>query len=721
MRKAQTLLIALIVCGLAPSALPVARAQGQRGQAAPSAATPSSSPEGRLVRNHFEGRGARPEWADRAFRAGKSLVAKRAAGRRDALREDELELVEVAEDDLKQTHVRMVQVSGGVPVYGSQVIAHLDSAALQSAGGRATEGALLGVSGRTFAGARRTGSAPSLTPARAIAIAREALAHSGNFARPPEAQLVILPQSLVTGDAADEGATLTFRVELLVTDGSPATGRHLYFVDARDGSVVWHYDNLQRDGIGFSLYNGVMWIATTDDPSAGDFILRDPYRCSTPGWVYPEFDQCLRTSDMFNTYFTSEPGVVFRDPDNYWGDGTNANRQTAGVDAHIGSALTWDYYLYQHGRRGIDGAGYPLLSRVHYEQPGSIFSFNAFWDGNAVAYGDGDGVRHFAALDVVGHEITHGVTQYSANLVYAREPGALNESFSDVFGTVIEFYGGINPDYLLGEDINAFGQGPVRNMADPPSKGNPDHYDRRSYPGLCTPDFFNDNCGVHDNSGIQNKAFYLLAEGGVHPYSGVYVPGIGRHAAAQIFYRALTTYLFPSANYFNARSATVQAAADIYGAGSAQHSATAATWDAVGVPANPIDETRFFVRQLYSDLLGRGPDSSGYDNWSNFIAGCGLDYQCKIQRHIETARGFMESGEFRQRVGGAFNPASPGPGDTPYNREYVRQCYLAYLRREPDPGGYNAWLNYLANTGDYNGVTHGFIYSTEYRLRFGPA
>lgn len=716
MRKVQTLFVALILCGLVSpgSAAAQPQEQGASGNA--------STPAGKLVRNHRERRGgARPDWADRAYRAARSLVRKHAAGLKDALREDELELVEVAEDDLKQTHVRMTQVSGGVPVFGSQLIAHMDSAAAQSAGREPGAGALVKMSGRASAGARRAGAVPSITASQAIASARAALAYSGEFARPPAAQLVILPDSFVTGDDSSDGATLTFRVELFISDGTPATARHLYFVDARDGRVVWHYDDLQRDGIGHSLYNGMRWISTTYDSAAGDYVLRDPWRCSVPYYTPPAFNQCLRTSDMNNTYFTSEPGIIFRDADDFWGDGTNSNRQTAGVDAHYGAGLTWDYYLYTHGRLGIDGAGYPLLSRVHYEQPGSFFSYNAFWDGQSVAYGDGDGVRHFAALDVVGHEITHGLTQFTANLIYARESGALNESFSDVFGTAVEFYGGIGPDYLLGEDINAFGQGPVRNMADPPSKGNPDHYDRRSYPGLCTPDFFNDNCGVHDNSGIQNKAFYLLAEGGTHPYSGVFVPGVGRAAAERIFYRALTTYLFPTASYFDARAAGVQAAADIYGAGSAQHSAAAAAWSAVGVPANPIDETRFFVRQLYSDLLARAPDSGGYDGWSNHVAGCNLDLQCRVQRRVETARGFMESGEYRNRVGGAFNPASPGPGGTPYNREYVRQCYLAYLRRTPSAGEQQGWLNYLFNTGDYSGVTHGFLYSGEYRGRFGPA
>lgn len=131
-------------------------------------------------------------------------------------------------------------------------------------------------------------------------------------------------------------------------------------------------------------------------------------------------------------------------------------------------------------------------------------------------------------------------------------------------------------------------------------------------------------------------------------------------------------------------------------------------------PPNPIDDTRFFVWQLYADHFGREPDNGGHNGWSNYIAGCGGDPQCLTFRRTETAWGFIASGEFRSR-----HPALQNPGTPEYNQEFVRQCYLVHLRREPDPGGYNAWLNVLNNTGDERNVVHGFIYSTEYRNRFG--
>lgn len=131
--------------------------------------------------------------------------------------------------------------------------------------------------------------------------------------------------------------------------------------------------------------------------------------------------------------------------------------------------------------------------------------------------------------------------------------------------------------------------------------------------------------------------------------------------------------------------------------------------------ANPIENQRFFVWQQYTDHLGREPDNGGLIAWANYIDGCAAgDGQCLVFRRTETARGFIDSLEFRGQ-----HPALQNPGTPQYNQEFVRQCYLVYLRREPDASGYNAWLNYLNNTGDEHSVVHGFIYADEYWRRFG--
>ena len=166
------------------------------------------------------------------------------------------------------------------------------------------------------------------------------------------------------------------------------------------------------------------------------------------------------------------------------------------------------YYKATFNRNSINDAGAPLKSTVHY---GSRYN-NAFWNGSQMVYGDGDGVTFTSlsgGIDVIGHELTHAVTEYSSDLIYQNESGALNEAISDVFGTLVEFYDNRNPDWEIGEDIYTPGKAgdALRSMSDPTKYGDPDHYSKR-YTGT------SDNGGVHTNSGIINKQAYLLANGG---------------------------------------------------------------------------------------------------------------------------------------------------------------------------------------------------------------
>ena len=277
------------------------------------------------------------------------------------------------------------------------------------------------------------------------------------------------------------------------------------------------------------------------------------------------------------------------DGDNEWADG-------AVVDAHAYAGWTYDYYFKRHGRRGVDGLDLAVRSVTHFV-PRSFEFANAFWDpfSNAMYYGDGD--REFAAfsgaLDVVAHELTHGVTQYTWDGIYEGESGALNEAFSDVMGTGAEFFhqspgtGRLRADYFLGEDLTFHFDPPrtaVRSMENPAlfcaaslGQCDPDHYSRR-YLGTA------DGGGVHHNSGIANQAFYLLAEGGVNRTSGLRVAGLGaggRERAERIFYRGFTAYLTPSATFQDARAATVRAGRDLFG--EAEAAQVALAWSAVGV------------------------------------------------------------------------------------------------------------------------------------------
>jgi thermolysin len=258
-----------------------------------------------------------------------------------------------------------------------------------------------------------------------------------------------------------------------------------------------------------------------------------------------------------------------------------------------------DYLRDVHGRDGLDGLGGPgtrrardgvtrlISARVHY---GSAYN-NAFFNGLYTTYGDGDGTvfTPLVALDIVGHEMQHGVTLFSEALFYFNEPGALNESWSDVFGTLLERH--VRPaawNWRIGEDCftpAVPGDG-LRHMDDPHAAADggftadddPDHYSER-YRGPL------DNGGVHINSGIANKAFFLLAAGGTHHVSGGSMTGIGHDRAGQVWYRALTTYMTVLTNFARARAATLDAAGDLYGDGSAEQAAVCQAWTLVGVGA----------------------------------------------------------------------------------------------------------------------------------------
>jgi Zn-dependent metalloprotease len=184
---------------------------------------------------------------------------------------------------------------------------------------------------------------------------------------------------------------------------------------------------------------------------------------------------------------------------------------------------------------------------------------------------------------VVAHELSHGVTSYTSDLEYHGESGALNEAFSDVVGTSVEFFfqtagtAAGQADYLIGEDVVT--PGGVRSMANPQAFGDPDHYSRRF-----TGD--EDNGGVHINAGIATHAFYLAIEGGVNRTSGLAVQGVGaanREQMEKVFYRAFVFLLPSTASFSTARAATIQSARDLYGVGSAAETAVTQAWTAVGV------------------------------------------------------------------------------------------------------------------------------------------
>jgi Zn-dependent metalloprotease len=413
----------------------------------------------------------------------------------------------------------------------------------------------------------------------------------------PTNDVKVTPAQAQANAARDVGNAGKRSSELAI---DPNTGRYFYAVETRRFDSRWvHWIDASNGGtlkkINALQHNG----ETESDPAIG--VKGDAKQIDTTwnGAVHQmiSHDGRQKTYDAASSPIGALPGTLFSDADGVWNLIRRASPgQPAGVDAHYYANVTDDYYLETFGRNSLDNAGMPMISSAHVGRN----YVNAFWNGEQVAYGDGDGrnYREFSAsLDVVSHELTHGVTDFTSDLIYENESGALNEAFSDIIGASVEFYAASkgldpadSPDWLVAEDVTLYADvAPgFRNMADPQEDDDPDHYSER-FTGA------DDGGGVHTNSAIPNHAYYLLVNGGRnagcdsvgsngHQHTAdcdVTVQGVGLDVAQRIFYVAFTS-LPENATIPYARTVTEQVAKSLYGPKIAQN--VAAAWQALGVP-----------------------------------------------------------------------------------------------------------------------------------------
>jgi bacillolysin len=382
------------------------------------------------------------------------------------------------------------------------------------------------------------------------------IGETGPYTYRPQGELVIAP---VQGDVKNSRFRLAWKFDIYA---QVPLSRQDVFVDAQNGEIIWKLDKLHsvdRVGTAVTGYSGTRTI--TADSIMGGFRLREAGRGNG-----------IFTWNMNNGTNTANR-TDFTDTDNYWNN-VNADLDQYATDAHWGAEATYDYFFQDHNRNSIDGNGFALNQYVHY---GAFSTSNAFWDGAAMYYYDGNG-NPFTALDVTAHEITHGLTTNSANLIYQNEPGALNESFSDIFGKAVEKWARPNNfSWRIGADLGFV----IRSMSNPNSQGDP-----RNYQGTAWYTGTGDNGGVHINSGVQNHWFYLLAEGGsgTNDFGDAYnVPQIGFDTAGAVAFRNLTVYLTRFSEYEDARFYAIESAIDLYGSCGSIHSAVANAWHAVGV------------------------------------------------------------------------------------------------------------------------------------------
>ena len=486
------------------------------------------------------------------------------------LRDGRLDLGGLAEDTqvAGRRHERLVQRHLGLPVFGGQVARQLGDDGVVSVFGRLYEDVAVDIS-------------PTIEPGAAAARAL-ALWDGAGTAVLAEATLGVLPRE-------DGRYALVWRVPIrLPRDVRLALVNAHSGVVEREGSLL--RTQLPNIGTGGGVFGDAKKVPAAS--MSQGFQLRDQSR---PGPMATfDFAGSLTRLLTFLQSGTLGDGDIAVDSDNTWTDGV-------AVDAHAYQGWTYDYFFARAGRRGMDDRNGETSVIVHPvaradagtvdEQTRGLFVNNAlYFGGRTLLLGDGDGVSFDAfagALDVVAHEWTHGVTEYGSDLFYRDEPGALNESFSDIMGASVEFHyqppGGARQeaDWLIAEDITLASPGYIRSMSNPISLGHPDHYSLVRFLGSSF-----DNGGIHINCGVPNHAFYLAVAGGTNRVSGLRVQGVGlanRERMERIFYRAFVYFLGSSSSFHDARAATIHAAVELYGGASAETTAVTEAWTAVGV------------------------------------------------------------------------------------------------------------------------------------------
>ncbi|GAT83638.1 peptidase [Streptomyces sp. F-3] len=470
--------------------------------------------------------------------------------------QEKLVVKDVVKDADGTVHTRYERTYAGLPVLGGDLVVHTSRTGRTQGVTRATEAAI---------------EVDTLTPRITAAKAEKQAVTLARAAGSENTTADQAPRKVIW--AADGTPVLAYETVVggFQEDGTP---NELHVItDATTGEKLYEYQGVVN-GVGRTLYSGTVTLSTTRS-----------------GSTYQLYDTTRGGHRTYNlARATSGTGTLFTDADDVWGTGTassSSSDQTAAADAAYGAQVTWDFYKNVFGRNGIRNNGTAAYSRVHY---GNNY-INAFWSDSCfcMTYGDGAGnVKPLTSLDVAGHEMSHGLTSYTAGLRYSGESGGLNEATSDIFGTGVEFYANnaSDPgDYLIGEKIDINGNGTPLRYMDRPSKDG------------ASADYWSSGVGnrdVHYSSGVANHFFYLLAEGsgaktinGVSynspTYDGSRITGIGRDKALQIWYKALTTYMTSTTNYKGARTATLNAAAALYGSGSTEYNTVAAAWTAVNV------------------------------------------------------------------------------------------------------------------------------------------
>jgi bacillolysin len=464
-------------------------------------------------------------------------------------------------DHLGMTHLKYSQMYHGIEVWGKEAIVHMD-----------VQGNIV-----SFTGAYEptptsiTDLNGTLDQTRAIEFATNDLqAKEGIEPLCPDLQKMFgyhtpIAKRVIWYDE-NQKPHLVWNIELR----SGLAQDWLYFIDANSGMVLNRYNTVCSDGAKTATGSDLNGVTR----SFGTYQI---------GTTYYMMDASQQMFDVANSKIPDNPlgtilTVDIRNNDlsanaqiYYVVSATNQWSDASSVSAQYNAAQIYQYYLRNYQRKSIDDKNMNITSIMHVTENNKAME-NAFWNQTVMCYGDGGSFFKplAGALDVAAHEMTHGVTQYSANLEYQSQSGALNESWSDAFGALVD-----STNWTLGElivkDRISFPTGALRDLQNPHNGGT---VGSNAWQPAKMSEYVTqtaDNGGVHANSGIPNHAFYLVAT------------SIGRHNAGQIWYRALTVYLTRTSQFIDARIATEKAATDLYGASSTALQAVKSAWDNVEV------------------------------------------------------------------------------------------------------------------------------------------
>lgn len=605
---------------------------------------------------------------------------------------DEFILKKSNTDDLGISHFRYEQFAHGYRVHGAEYFLHeLDERVYVANGKLATnlENPELVTMTEEEALARALKAVPSQKyhwhNHRLEKLHREKCndPHATFF---PEGELIWLRRN-AGGDFTADNLRLAWVFKIHTTDGHSSK----VFLDAYTGDFIKRFalDHDCDPGTGQTIFNGNVNINTSMD--GDNFILLDDCQ-----------DVEIHLLDADDSTVGSATNE-FVDADNVW------NNQPGAVQTFFGLRQTWQFFANApYNRDSYDDAGSDLIA---HNAPN--FN-NARWSSGSeiMIFGDANTANlndDLNTVDIVGHEFVHGVTQFSADLEYELESGALNESFSDIFGEMVELFTFGTNDWQMGGE-----RGAIRNFIDPSLNNQPATYGDNDPNWFnldgCVPDCSaggNDCCGVHINSGVQNFWFYLLSVGGegVNANGDYYfVEGIGTASASQIAYRNLTTYLGINSNFADAKDGAIQSAEDLFGSCSNEVLQCARAWNAVGVYASDVLGYDILVNCTALDLIHNAGIELNYVAFNDIQSDCDIlpngthvDFQAG---HAVILRPGFESGDdFRAHIESCTDAMGLGSrssnGESAYTPPvYTKREKELKITAFPSPFTNRLWVNY---------------------------